>query len=77
MPVNEIAAGFPISRSAVSQHLKRAGLVVDRGEGTRRIYPVIPDALQVNRTYLDRFGKTPRRRSKRRPGALRGASRRW
>lgn len=58
LPVNEIAAGLPISRPAVSQHLKvlkRTGLVVDRAEGTRRIYQVNPDALRVIRTYLERF----------------------
>ncbi len=57
LPVNEIAAGLPITRPAVSQHLKvlkQAGLVLDRAEGTRRIYQANPEALQALRDYLDR-----------------------
>lgn len=56
--VTELAAGMPISRSAVSQHLqvlKRAHLVVDRASGTRRIYHVDPDALAILRAYFESF----------------------
>ena len=58
LPVNEIAAGLPITRPAVSQHLKvlrDAGLVVDRTEGTRRYYRANPAAVETLRAYLDRF----------------------
>jgi DNA-binding transcriptional ArsR family regulator len=57
-PVGELAAELPISRPAVSQHLKvlkDVGLVVDRAEGTRRLYQVDPQGLAVLRSYLDRF----------------------
>ena len=56
--VAELASGLPVSRPAVSQHLrvlKDAGLVVDRAAGTRRIYRVDPDGLVALRTDLDRF----------------------
>ena len=56
--VGEIAHGLPISRPAVSQHLKvllRAGLVVQRREGSRCIYQVDPRGVQAMRDYLDRF----------------------
>jgi DNA-binding transcriptional ArsR family regulator len=55
-PVNEIAEGLPVSRPAVSQHLKvlkDAGLVVERREGTRRIYAADPRALGELRAYVD------------------------
>ncbi len=58
LPVNAIAAGLPISRPAVSQHLrvlKDAGLVVDRAEGTRRYYQANPAARQVLWAYLDQL----------------------
>ena len=58
--VSDIARDMPITRSAVSQHLqvlKSAGLVVDRAEGTRRVYRVDPDALAVIREYFDTFWK--------------------
>lgn len=58
LPVNEIAAGLPITRPAVSQHLKvlkEAGLVMDRTEGTRRYYRANPAAMETLRAYLDRF----------------------
>jgi DNA-binding transcriptional ArsR family regulator len=58
LAVNAIAAGLPISRPAVSQHLrvlKDAGLVIDRAEGTRRFYQANPAALHALRAYLDRF----------------------
>jgi DNA-binding transcriptional ArsR family regulator len=57
-PVGELAAELPISRPAVSQHLKvlkEVGLVVDRAGGTRRLYQVDPAGLAVLRTYLDQF----------------------
>ena len=57
-PVGELAAGLPISRPAVSQHLKvlkDAGLVIDRRLGTRRIYQLDPDGVGALRAQLDRF----------------------
>ena len=56
--VGEIARGLPVSRPAVSQHLKvlkEAGLVIDRPEGNRRIYEVNTDGLNKLRADLDRF----------------------
>jgi DNA-binding transcriptional ArsR family regulator len=56
--VVELAEGLPVSRPAVSQHLrvlKEAGLVVDRRVGARRLYEVNPDGLGALRSYLDRF----------------------
>ena len=56
--VGQLAAGLPVSRSAVSQHLKilkDAGLVMDRPAGNRRIYRVNPDGLAELRAELDRF----------------------
>lgn len=58
MPVGELADGLPVSRPAVSQHLKvlkTAGLVSNRQVGTRRIYSVDLRGLQELRDYLDRF----------------------
>jgi DNA-binding transcriptional ArsR family regulator len=61
-PVGELASELPVSRPAVSQHLKvlkEAGLVVDRAVGTRRVYRVDPDGLAALRRDLERFwGKT-------------------
>ena len=57
-PVGELAAQLPVSRPAVSQHLKvlkDVGLVLDRQEGTRRLYEVDTAGLAVLRTYLDQF----------------------
>ena len=57
-PVGEIATQLPVTRPAVSQHLKvlkEAGLVVDRAVGTRRIYQVDPDGVAELRAYFDRF----------------------
>ncbi len=57
-PVGELARALPVTRPAVSQHLKvlkQAGLVVDRADGTRRIYQLNPDGIGALRTYLDRF----------------------
>jgi DNA-binding transcriptional ArsR family regulator len=56
--VGELAGELPVSRPAVSQHLKvlkDAGLVVDRPAGTRRIYQVDPAGVEALRDYLDRF----------------------
>ena len=56
--VGELAAGLPVSRSAVSQHLKvlkDAGLVTERAAGTRRIYRLNPIALAALRDQLDTF----------------------
>jgi DNA-binding transcriptional ArsR family regulator len=56
--VGQLAEVLPISRPAVSQHLKllkTAGLVRDRAEGTRRIYQANPDGLRVLRGQLDQF----------------------
>src|SRR6266699_7102579 len=56
--VGELAAELPVSRPAVSQHLKvlkDAGLVIDRPAGTRRIYQLDPDGIGALRAYLDQF----------------------
>jgi len=56
--VGELARGLPVSRPAVSQHLqvlKSAGLVLDRAEGTRRVYRIDPAGLGVIREWLDQF----------------------
>jgi DNA-binding transcriptional ArsR family regulator len=56
--VGELAAGLPVTRPAVSQHLKvlkDAGLVSDRRDGTRRIYQLDPDGIAELRAQLDRF----------------------
>ena len=58
LAVGELAEGLPVSRPAVSQHLKvlkDASLVVDRPAGNRRIYQLDPDGLAALRAYLDRF----------------------
>ena len=57
-PVGELAEELPVSRPAVSQHLRvlsDAGLVVARKDGSRRLYSVDPKALDGMRSYLDRF----------------------
>lgn len=56
--VGEIASDMPVSRPAVSQHLKvlkLAGLVADRAEGTRRVYYIDPNGLGALRKWLDQF----------------------
>jgi DNA-binding transcriptional ArsR family regulator len=58
LPVGQLAAGLPVSRSAVSQHLKilkDAGLVEDVAAGTRRIYRLNPVALAALRDQLDTY----------------------
>jgi DNA-binding transcriptional ArsR family regulator len=56
--VGVLARGLPVSRPAVSQHLKAlkaAGLVMDKSEGTRRVYHIDPDGLGELRRWLDQF----------------------
>lgn len=56
--VGVLARGLPVSRPAVSQHLKvlkAAGLVSDRSEGTRRVYHIDPDGLGELRRWIDQF----------------------
>jgi len=58
LPVGELAEDFPISRPAISQHLrilKNADLVIDRAQGNRRIYELNPQALASLREYFDQF----------------------
>jgi DNA-binding transcriptional ArsR family regulator len=55
-PVGALARGLPVSRPAVSQHLrvlKQAGLVRDRKDGTRRVYQLDPAGLEALHRYLD------------------------
>lgn len=55
--VGELADRLPISRPAVSQHLRKledGGLVVSRAEGTRHVYRLNPDGVAALRAYLDR-----------------------
>jgi len=57
-PVNKLAAGLPVSRPAVSQHLrvlKDAGLVEERSEGVRRTYSLRREGLLELREWLDSF----------------------
>ena len=57
-PVGELARDFPVSRPAISQHLrvlKDARLVVDRPDGNRRIYELNPAGVDALRNYFDRF----------------------
>ena len=56
--VGELAAGLPVSRPAVSQHLtalKAAGLVADEADGQRRVYRIDPNGLGPLRAWLDQF----------------------
>ena len=56
--VGELAEGLPVSRPAVSQHLKvlkEAGLVTDRPDGARRVYQIDPQGLGQIRAWLDQF----------------------
>jgi DNA-binding transcriptional ArsR family regulator len=57
-PVGELARGLPVSRPAVSQHLRvlrEAGLVRERRAGTRHYYSVNGDAVVALRDYFERF----------------------
>jgi len=56
--VGDLARGLPVSRPAVSQHLKvlkEAGLVTDSADGTRRVYRIDPHGLAAVRAWLDQF----------------------
>jgi len=58
LAVVDIARTLPVSRPAVSQHLKvlkEAGLVMDRAQGTRRVYAIDRNGLAALRAYFDRF----------------------
>ena len=58
MPVGELARDFPVSRPAISQHLrvlKQAQLVVDRPAGNRRLYRLNPVGFETVREYLEQF----------------------
>jgi DNA-binding transcriptional ArsR family regulator len=58
LAVVDIARTLPVSRPAVSQHLKilkEVGLVTDRAEGTRRLYAIDREGLAAIRQYFDRF----------------------
>ena len=58
MSAGEIAEHFPVSRTAVSQHLtllKGAGLLDERRDGTRRLYRARPEGLAELHGYLDEF----------------------
>lgn len=58
LAVKDIASGLPVSRPAVSQHLRvlrHAGLVSERREGTRRVYRIEPDGIRALRVYVDSF----------------------
>ena len=58
MSVGALAQDMPVSRPAVSQHLKvlkEAGLVTDHAEGTRRVYSIDPHGLAALRSWLDQF----------------------
>lgn len=62
LPVGEIAKGLPVSRPAVSQHLralKQAGLVRDKQHGTARIYAIHRPGLAVLRAWVDSFWDEP------------------
>lgn len=58
LAVGELASEFPVSRPAISQHLrvlKHAHLVIDSAHGTRRLYTVNPETIESLRKYFDRF----------------------
>ena len=58
LPVGKLAGDFPVSRPAISQHLrilKEANLVVDHSEGTRRLYELNPQGFDSLRDYFDQF----------------------
>jgi DNA-binding transcriptional ArsR family regulator len=58
LPVGELARDFPVSRPAISQHLrllKQANLVVDRPVGTRRVYQLHPEGFNSLREYFEQF----------------------
>jgi DNA-binding transcriptional ArsR family regulator len=58
MPVGKLARDFPVSRPAISQHLrvlKQANLVLDRAAGNRRLYQLNPEGFDSLRQYFDQF----------------------
>lgn len=58
MSVGKLAAEFPVSRPAISQHLrmlKDANLVIDEAHGTRRMYRLNPAGFETLRDYFDQF----------------------
>ena len=58
LPVGKLAEGFPVSRPAISQHLRvleRARLVAHSASGTRRLYRLDPEGFDSLRDYLDEF----------------------
>ena len=58
LAVGDLARELPVSRPAVSQHLKvlkDAGLVIDRRDGTRRLYQLDPTGIDAMRAYFDTF----------------------
>ena len=58
LPVGKLAGDFPVSRPAISQHLrilKEANLVVDHSEGTRRLYQLNTEGFDSLREYFDQF----------------------
>ena len=62
MSVNEVATDVPVSRPAVSQHLKvlkQAGLVVDRADGARRVYTIDREGLVELRRWIDSLCEVP------------------
>jgi DNA-binding transcriptional ArsR family regulator len=57
-PVGKLAGDFPVSRPAISQHLrilKEANLVMDHSQGTRRLYQLNPQGFDSLRDYFDQF----------------------
>jgi DNA-binding transcriptional ArsR family regulator len=57
-PVGKLAGDFPVSRPAISQHLrilKEANLVMDHSQGTRRLYQINPQGFDSLRDYFDQF----------------------
>jgi DNA-binding transcriptional ArsR family regulator len=58
LPVGKLAEGFSVTRPAISQHLrvlKQANLVMDRSQGTRRVYELNPAGFDSLREYFDQF----------------------
>lgn len=58
LPVGKLAEDFPVSRPAISQHLrilKEAKLVVDQSSGTRRVYALNPEGFESVREFFDQF----------------------
>ncbi len=58
LPVGKLAEGFPVSRPAISQHLRvleQSRLVIHTVAGTRRVYQLDPNGFEALRRYFDRF----------------------